>query len=88
MLLLILMVCMGLALATPSHLKPGALTAPIGRVTLVEDVLMVKYSLTTLISITPELEGFLTQLDKMVQEIDDKLAWQAVLNLLNKVLKS
>ena len=76
MLHLILMACMGMALTTPSHLKPGALTAPIGRVTLVEDVLMVKYSLTTLYSLTPELEIFLIQLDNMVQEIDKKLSWQ------------
>ena len=76
MLQLILLTCMGLLSATPSHLKPGALTAPIGRVTLVEDVLMVKYRLTGLYSLTPDLEVFLIQLNDMVQEIDKKLAWQ------------
>ena len=76
MLQIILMACTGMALATPSHLKPGALTAPIGRVTLVQDVLTVKYSLTTLHSLTPELEVFLMQMDNMVQEIDKRLAWQ------------
>ena len=76
MLLLILMVCMELTIATPSHLKPGALTAPIGRVTLVEDTLLVKYTLTPLHDMKPELEVFLFQLDDMVQDIERKLEWQ------------
>lgn len=79
---------MGMAFATPSHLKPGALTAPIGRVTLVEDVLMVKYSLTTLQSLSPEIDIFFLQLDSMVQEMDKRFAWQTDTLPYDKVVKT
>lgn len=68
------MSCMGLVLVTPSHLKPGLLTAPISQVTL--GVLMVSYSVTTLHTLTSMSEVFLIQLDNMVQEIDKELEWQ------------
>jgi len=48
---------LGLLLAsTPIHLKPGALTSHLGRVALVEDVLMVRYPFTSLLSVPADLD--------------------------------
>ncbi len=50
----------GLA-AEPAPLKPGALSANLGLVTLVEDVLWVQYPLTALVGI-PDSLGTITEL--------------------------
>ncbi|XP_050710223.1 uncharacterized protein LOC126994997 [Eriocheir sinensis] len=50
---LIILLSLGSLLATtPIHLKPGALTAHIGEVFLIEDVLLVKYPYTSLTNTT------------------------------------
>ncbi len=41
--------------AEPAHLKPGAVSAHLGRVSLVEDVLWVQYPLTALVGILDSL---------------------------------
>ncbi len=53
----------------PVHLKPGALTAPLGQVVLVEDVHMVRYSRTTLISIPDDLHAASTELGAVVSQL-------------------
>ncbi|XP_050689040.1 uncharacterized protein LOC126981646 [Eriocheir sinensis] len=50
--LLILLYLGSLLATTPIHLKPGALTAHIGEVFLIEDVLLVKYPYTSLTNTT------------------------------------
>ena len=59
--------------ADPAHLKPGALSTHMGRVTLVEDVLWVRYPLTALVGIperllavTDQLNGALCQLQRVL----------------------
>lgn len=42
----------------PTHLKPGALAAHLGRVTLVEDVLWVQYPYASLVQIPGKLRGW------------------------------
>ncbi|RUM30632.1 MAG: hypothetical protein DSY32_02030, partial [Aquifex sp.] len=59
----------------PAHLKPGALTAHLGRVALVEDVLWVRYPYAALVTIpgklrevTEQLNAALTQLEQDLQK--------------------
>ncbi len=60
----------GLLVASdPVYLKPGALTARLGQVALVEDVLMVRYPLTTLISIPDNLHAASTELGAVMSDL-------------------
>ncbi|XP_045105173.1 uncharacterized protein LOC123500547 [Portunus trituberculatus] len=67
---------LGTALATPTHLKPGALVAPLGTVTLVEDALFVRYSYSTLHSVPGVLRGVASSLAEMVRRVEVELAEQ------------
>ena len=67
---------LGHVLATdPAHLKPGALSAHLGRATLVEDVLWVQYALTPLVGVPDRLFDVTTHLSEALSQL------QPVLNL-------
>ncbi len=74
--LLAIFLVLGTALATgPAHLKPGALTAHVGRAYLVEDVLWVTYPLPSLVTIPDNLRVIAKKLDavlsQMISDSDD-----------------
>ena len=54
-----------LVTSDPLHLKHGALTARLGQVTLIEDVLMVRYPLTALVSIPVGLQDVSRELSNV-----------------------
>ncbi len=49
--------------STPKHLKLGALSAQLGEVALIEDVLMVKYSFAPLLMVPVQLKIVVTNLN-------------------------
>ena len=53
----------------PTHLKPGALVAHLGRVTLVEDVLWVQYPYASLVKIPGKLKGVVDNLNEALQTL-------------------
>ncbi len=68
--LLIILLFIGYLLATsPIHLKPGALTADIGEIFLIEDVLLVKYPYTSLTNTTDTLRIVSDNLHSMAESI-------------------
>ncbi len=54
----------------PAHLKPGALSAHLGRVSLVENVLWVHYPLAALVEIPGTLRTITDQVNKVVLQIE------------------
>ncbi len=56
--------------ADPAHLKPGALSAHLGRVSLVEDVLWVRYPLTALVDMPGRLRPLTDQVTELVSQLD------------------
>lgn len=55
----------------PAHLKPGALTASIGTVSLVEDVLWVSYPYTPLLSVPETLLDLTAQLQEVMFRLEE-----------------
>ncbi|KAG0711988.1 hypothetical protein GWK47_019414 [Chionoecetes opilio] len=62
----------------PSHLKPGALTAHLGQVSLVEDVLWVKYHHTALLKIPSRLREVTEQLNAALIRLEQELPKQTL----------
>ncbi len=68
--LLAIFLVLGTALAAgPAHLKPGALTAHLGRAYLVEDVLWVKYLFPSLVTIPDNLNVIAKKLDAVLSQM-------------------
>ncbi len=59
--------------ATPAHLKPGALTAPLGQAHLVEDVLWVKYPHPPLVAFPNRLRSILKQVTGALEQLGNEL---------------
>ena len=57
----------------PAHLKPGALTAHLGRVFLVEDVIWVRYPYTALNEIPSGLREIAENLNKVLEELENAI---------------
>ncbi|XP_063875977.1 sodium- and chloride-dependent glycine transporter 2-like isoform X5 [Scylla paramamosain] len=60
--------------STALHVKPGALTTHLGEVTLIEDVLLVRYPFSTLFSVPSDLDTVSKTLDNSLQELESLLA--------------
>ncbi len=69
-LLAILLVLGTTVAANPAHLKPGALTAHLGRTYLVEDILWVQYPLPSLAVIPDNLRIITVQLTAALSGLD------------------
>ena len=90
MLLWILLCVVGSVRAVePTHLKPGALVGQLGRITLVEDVLWVKYPYATLRTIPLRLKSVLEDIDSALTQLQTEANrnanttdWEDPLNLL------
>ncbi len=59
--------------ATPAHLKPGALTAPLGQAHLVEDILWVKYPHPPLVTFPNRLRSILKQVTSALEQLGNEL---------------
>ncbi len=68
---LILLLWGSLLAANPAHLKPGALTARLGRAHLVEDVLWVRYPHPPLVAIPQRLRAITDQLDAALTQLEE-----------------
>ncbi len=55
----------------PAHLKPGALVKYVDRLSLVEDVLWVRYPYAALQTIPSRLERVLEQMDSVLSQLED-----------------
>ncbi len=60
--------------ADPAHLKPGALSSHLGRVTLVEDVLWVRCPLTALVGVPDHLTAVTEHLTASLSLLEKDLA--------------
>ncbi len=77
----------------PAHLKPGALVGHVGRVSLVEDVLWVRYPYAALQNTLNRLERVVEQMDSALAQLEDrmhnfqgKLSDQTLVTLLHAIL--
>ena len=68
--LLFLIVLHYLHATDPTHLKPGALTAPLGQVALVEDYLWVRYPYSSLVTVPYKLSELTKQLTVNLETLD------------------
>ncbi len=68
---LILLLWGSLLAANPAHLKPGALTARLGRAHLMEDVLWVRYPHPPLVAIPQRLRAITSQLDAALTKLEE-----------------
>lgn len=75
-LFLLILAAMGAVLGAPAHLKPGALTAPLGTVTLVEDALFIRYSYSSLLSLPAALSGVTRNLAFALTQVENELGKQ------------
>ncbi len=57
----------------PAHLKPGALVGHVGRVSLVGDVLWVRYHYAALQTVPSRLKRVLEQMDSTLAQLEDKM---------------
>ncbi len=73
--------------ADPAHLKQGALSAHLGRVSLVEDVLWVHYPLAALVEIPDTLRTITDQVNKVVLQMDEIAPVEGVTRLMHDRLK-
>ncbi len=73
--------------ADPAHLKPGVLSAHLGRVSLVEDVLWVHYPLAALVKIPGTLRTITDQVNKVVLQMDKNAPVEGVTHLMHDRLK-
>lgn len=77
--LLLLVTLHSLAALDPAHLKPGALTAHLGRVALIEDSVWIKYPFGSLRSIPDRLTQLTDELSDRLQSINDHIPTQSSL---------
>ncbi len=61
--------------ADPAHLKPGALSAHLGRVSLIEDVLWVQYLFTALVDMPGRLRTLMDQVTELVLQLERNAPW-------------
>lgn len=73
--------------ADPAHLKPGALSAHLGRVSLVEDVLWVQYPFTALVEIPGTLRTITEQVTGVVLQMDINAPEDGLLRLMHDRIK-
>ena len=59
--------------AEPAHLKPGALAAHLGRVSLVVDVVWVRYPYASLVGVPGALRSVLGQVDAALRSLEEDL---------------
>ncbi len=73
--------------ADPAHLKPGALSAHLGRVSLVEDVLWVHNPFAPLVEIPGTLRTIKDQVNEVVLQMDKNAPVEGVTRLMHDSLK-
>ena len=69
--LIILLVLSSLHALDPAHLKPGALTASLDRISLVQDYLWVRYPFADLVEVPDRLLDLMEQLSVTIKELHD-----------------
>ncbi len=88
MLLLVLFVLLHSVLAAePAHLKPGILSAHLGRVSLIEDVLWVRYSFTALVDMPGRLRTLMNQITELVLQLDRNAPKDCVTRMMPERLR-
>ncbi len=73
--------------ADPAHLKPVALSAHLGRVSLVEDVLWVRYQFTAPVDMPGRLRTVMDQVTEMVSQLDRKAPEDGVTRMMHERLR-
>ncbi len=88
MLPLVLFVLLHSVLATESaHLKPGALSAHLGRVSLIEDVLWVRYPFTALVDMPGRLRTLMDQVTELVLQLERNALKDSVTRMMHERLR-
>ncbi len=73
--------------ADPTHLNPGALSAPLGRVSLGEDVLWVRYPFTALVNMPGRLRTIMEQVTELVLQLDRNAREEGVTCIMHELLR-
>ncbi len=73
--------------ADPAHFKPGALSAHLGRVSLVEDVLWVHYPFAAVVELPGTLRTITDQVTVIVLQMDNNASVEGVTRLMHDRIK-
>ncbi len=73
--------------ADPAHLKPGVLSAHLGRVSLIEDVLWVRYKFTTLVDMPDRLRALMDQVTELVLQLERNAPKDGVTRVMHEPLR-
>ncbi len=73
--------------ADPTHLKPGALSAHLGRVSLIEDVLWVRYPVTALVDMPGRLWTLMDQVTELVLQLERNAPKDGVTRMMHERLR-
>ncbi len=73
--------------ADPAHLKPGALSAHLGRVSLIENVLWVRYPFTALVDMPGRLQTLMDQVTELVLQLERNAPKDVVTRMIHERLR-
>ncbi len=73
--------------ADPAHLKPGVLSAHLGRVSLIEDVLWVRYPFTDLVDMPGRLRILMDQVTELVLQLERNAPKDGVTRMMHERLR-
>ncbi len=73
--------------ADPAHLKLGALSAHLGRVSLIEDVLWVRYPFTALVDMPGRLRTLMDQVTELVLQLERNAPKDGVTRMMHERLR-
>ncbi len=71
----------------PVHLKPGALSAHLGRVSLIEDVLWIRYPFTALVDMPDRLRTLMDQVTELVLQMERNAPKDGVTRMIHERLR-
>ncbi len=73
--------------ADPAHLKPGTLSVHFGRVSLIEDVLWVRYSFTALVNMPGRLRTLMDQVTELVLQLERNAPKEGITRMMHERLR-
>ncbi len=76
-----------LLLPDPAHLKPRALSAHLGRISLTEDVLWVRYPFTLLVDMPCRLRTLMDQVTELVLQLERNATKDGVTRMMHERLQ-
>ncbi len=85
--LVLLVLLQSVLVADPAHLKPGAFSVHLGRVSLIEDVLWIRYPFTALVDMPDRLRTLIDQVTELVLQLERNAPKDCVTRMMHERLR-